>query len=98
MNEIELKSKIWSVIRKLPQKRYMVFLLHKRYEMSYKEIAQVMGISIKSVEIQMGSALKYIREEVYGYCPDPLELYKPGKSKIKNNLNRGEAGSASTIG
>ncbi len=64
IDENELKNNIWSVVRKLPQKRYMVFLLHKRYELSYKEIAQVMNISIKTVENQMGSALKYIRKEL----------------------------------
>lgn len=64
MDENELKSNLWSVVRKLPQKRYMVFLLHKRYELSYKEIAQIMDISIKTVENQMGSALKYIRKEL----------------------------------
>ncbi len=98
MDENELKSKIWMVVRKMPQKRYMVFLLHKRYELSYKEIAQVMDISINSVEIQMGSALKYIREELSGYYPDPRELDQPGKSKKNNKVNRGKAGPASTIG
>ena len=60
----ELKGKIWNAVRKLPYKRYMVFVLHKRYELSYKEIAGAMNISIKTVENHMGKALKYIREEL----------------------------------
>ena len=67
MDEKELQKKIWSVVCKMPQKRYMVFLLHKRYELSYREIALVMNISIKTVENQMGSALKYIRKELSGH-------------------------------
>ena len=64
MDDSELNRNIWSAVCKMPQKRYMVFLLHKRYELSYKEIALVMEISIKTVENHMGSALKYIRKEL----------------------------------
>ncbi len=64
MDDSELNRNIWSAVCKMSQKRYMVFLLHKRYELSYKEIALVMEISIKTVENHMGSALKYIRKEL----------------------------------
>jgi RNA polymerase sigma-70 factor (ECF subfamily) len=45
----------------------MVFQLSRYEEMSYQEIADQMGISIKTVENQMGKALKILRQELHGY-------------------------------
>jgi RNA polymerase sigma-70 factor (ECF subfamily) len=44
-----------------------VFQLSRYEEMSYQEIANQMGISIKTVENQMGKALKILRQELHGY-------------------------------
>ena len=46
---------------KLPSKMRKVFLMSRQQGMSYKEIAAELNISIKTVENQMGSALKKLR-------------------------------------
>ncbi len=60
----QLLKRIWDIVRKLPKRRRSVFTLHRRHGLSYKEIAQVLEISRKTVENHMGHALKDIREEI----------------------------------
>lgn len=45
----------------LPPKTKRVFLMSRQEGMSYKEIAQAQNVSIKTIENQMGSALKKLR-------------------------------------
>jgi RNA polymerase sigma-70 factor (ECF subfamily) len=41
-----------------------------RFEgLKYQEIADKLGISVKTVENQMGSALKFLRTELKDYMP-----------------------------
>jgi len=44
-----------------------VFVLHRFSEMSYKEIAEVLQLSEKSVEKQMTKALKHLAEKIKGW-------------------------------
>ncbi len=59
--EQEMK-KIHSAIEALPEKCKKVFLLSKMEELSYKEIAEKLELSIKTVESQMRIAFIKIRE------------------------------------
>jgi len=43
-----------------------VFMLSREDQLSYKEIAEMLQISIKTVENQMGKALKIMREHLFG--------------------------------
>ena len=47
---------------KLPPKTREVFLLSRKSGMTYKEIAEELGISVKTVENQMGRALRILKE------------------------------------
>lgn len=60
----QLVRRIWSLVGEMPLRRRTVFLLHRKHGLSYREIAQVMGITRKTVENHMGLALKEIREQV----------------------------------
>ena len=60
----ELHSQIHKVIDELPPRCRMVFQLSRFEELSYQEIADQMGISIKTVEHQMGKALRVLREQL----------------------------------
>ena len=61
-----IMNKIMSVINSMPEKRRKIFKLNRLDGLKYKEIALVMHISPKTVEIQMGKALKYLRENLIG--------------------------------
>lgn len=60
----KLLDKIWEVVSGLPQRRRSVFILHRKHGLSYREIAQVLDISRKTVENHMGLALDDIRKKV----------------------------------
>ena len=51
-------------IQELPEKRKEIFSLSRDQGFSNKEIAEKLGISVKTVENQMTSALKYLREKL----------------------------------
>jgi len=52
------------LIQEMPEKRKEIFRLSREQGFSNKEIAEKLGISIKTVENQMTSALKYLREKL----------------------------------
>lgn len=45
-------------IEQLPEKCRLIFLLHRQNGLTYQEIAQILDISVKTVEIQIGRVLK----------------------------------------
>jgi RNA polymerase sigma-70 factor, ECF subfamily len=63
----EMEQNIREAIDELPPKCKEVFQLSRFEEMSYQEIADQMGISIKTVENQMGKALKMLRSSLSQY-------------------------------
>lgn len=60
----DLVQQIWKAVNKLPKQRYIIFTLQKKYGLTYREVAEIMEISTKTVENQMGKALKFLREEL----------------------------------
>ena len=60
-NPDEVLQQVLSV---LPPKCKEVFLLSKLHGLKYQEIATELGISVKTIENQMGKALKLIREHL----------------------------------
>ncbi len=62
-NEI-LKKHIQSAIDGLPKKCRQIFLLSRNAGMTYEEIAEELDLSKKTVENQMGIALKKLRESL----------------------------------
>jgi len=71
----ELEIKIREAIDRLPLERRRVFILSRYDGLTYREIAEKMGISVKTVENQMGSALRFLREELAEYLPLFLWLF-----------------------
>lgn len=58
---IELSKILQDAIDSLPAKRQEVFLLSRYEELSNKEIAEQLGIAIKTVEAQITAALKQLK-------------------------------------
>lgn len=60
----QLKKYIQNAIDALPKKCRKIFLLSRNAGMTYEEIAEELGLSKKTVENQMGIALKKLRESL----------------------------------
>jgi len=65
----ERDARLWAAIDELPTERKRIFLLSKRDGLKYQEIAEELHISVKTVENQIGKALKALRDTaVRIYC------------------------------
>ncbi|MDZ4665986.1 MAG: RNA polymerase sigma-70 factor [Bacteroidota bacterium] len=65
----ELSSQINKAIDSLPEQCCNVFKLSRFEHMKYAEIAEYLGISVKTVENHMGKALKLLRVQLKDYLP-----------------------------
>jgi RNA polymerase sigma-70 factor (ECF subfamily) len=63
----ELEAKAQRAIDKLPPKCKVIFLLSRHEQMKYREIAEHLNISLKTVENQMGIALEKLRNDLKPY-------------------------------
>jgi len=62
-------ARVQAAIELLPEERRKVFKLSRYEGLKYHEIADRLGISVKTVENQMGKALKSMREELSDLVP-----------------------------
>lgn len=60
----ELRAEIQKAINELPDKCKEVFKLSYLHDMKNKEIADVMGVSLRTVEAHMYKALKFLRNRL----------------------------------
>jgi RNA polymerase sigma-70 factor (ECF subfamily) len=65
----ELREKIDEAISKLPAEVIETFKLSRFEELSYREIADQQGISIKTVEARISKSLRILRVELKDYLP-----------------------------
>ena len=63
-NETELRQALDNAISKLPERCREVFVLSRFENMKNKEIAEILNISIKTVEVHIYKALKYLRKRL----------------------------------
>jgi RNA polymerase sigma-70 factor, ECF subfamily len=69
LQENELKNELQKAINLLPEKCRTIFQMSRFEELKYQEIADQLDISIKTVENQMGKALKVLRHALADYLP-----------------------------
>jgi len=65
--EIGLLNKIEVAINALPEKRQAIFRLAREEGLKYREIADKLNLSVKTVEAQMTLALKQLRDSLKEY-------------------------------
>jgi len=63
-SDSRIMDKISTIINQLPEQRRKIFKLNRLEGLKYREIATKLNISPKTVEIQMGKALKFLRENL----------------------------------
>ena len=60
----QIRTAIAKAVEELPPRSKMAYKLHRFDGLTYEEIAEVMDISVKTVESQMTRALKTLRERL----------------------------------
>ncbi|WP_372934333.1 RNA polymerase sigma factor [Mariniphaga sediminis] len=60
----EFDKKLQGAISDLPEKSRVVFLMNRMDEMTYREIAENLGVGVKAVEKQMSRALAILRKKL----------------------------------
>lgn len=66
----ELENAIVQGIDALPEQCKKIFLLSREEEMTYAQIADHLGLSVKTIERQIGIALKKLREQLHPYLSE----------------------------
>jgi RNA polymerase sigma-70 factor (ECF subfamily) len=62
----DLAARVNAAIEALPERPREVFILKRDASLSYREIAEQLGISPKTVEVHMGRAYRLLREALAG--------------------------------
>ena len=65
----ELERRLQKAINELPEQCRTIFQMSRFEELRYLDIAHHLGISVKTVENQMGKALKLLRVKLIDYLP-----------------------------
>jgi len=65
----ELEKKLNIALGELPEQCRTIFQMSRFEELKYQEIADRLGLSIKTVENQMGKALRILRVKLADYLP-----------------------------
>lgn len=71
----ELEQQIKLAISSMPPQCSKIFNLSRFEDLTYGEIAEHLNLSIKTVDNQMGKALKLLRERLKDYLPYILWLF-----------------------
>jgi RNA polymerase sigma-70 factor, ECF subfamily len=60
----ELQKKIALILERLPERCSLIFCMNRFEGLKYNEIAEKLSVSVKTVEANMGKALKEFRKEL----------------------------------
>lgn len=63
----EVEAAVRAAISRLPERARLMFTLSRDEGLTYAEIASVTGVSVKTVETQMGRALRALRHSLAGF-------------------------------
>ena len=73
----ELTKRIEDAVAALPESYREAFVMHRFRDMSYKEIAETLGVSPKTIDYRIQQALKQLRTDLKDYLPLLLPLLFP---------------------
>lgn len=63
----ELENIVNKTLGKLPDRRLRIFRMHRQEGRKYKEIAELLSISVKTVEAEMTKTYQILRQEIEKY-------------------------------
>ena len=73
----ELAKRIEDAVAALPESYREAFVMHRFRDMSFKEIAETLGVSPKTIDYRIQQALKQLRVDLKDYLPLLLPLLFP---------------------
>lgn len=73
----ELAKRIEDAVAALPESYREAFVMHRFRDMSYKEIAETLGVLPKTIDYRIQQALKQLRVDLKDYLPLLLPLLFP---------------------
>ena len=73
----ELTRRIEEAVAALPESYREAFVMHRFRDMSYKEIAETLGVSPKTIDYRIQQALRQLRTDLKDYLPLLLPLLFP---------------------
>ena len=73
----ELAKRIEDAVAALPESYREAFVMHRFRDMSYKEIAETLGVSPQTIDYRIQQALKQLRVDLKDYLPLLLPLLFP---------------------
>jgi RNA polymerase sigma-70 factor (family 1) len=76
--EQRIREAIAKAIEELPERSKMTYKLHRYDGLTYREIAEVMEVSVKTVESQMTRTLKILRQRLAWLLPFVLLVLNTG--------------------
>jgi RNA polymerase sigma-70 factor (ECF subfamily) len=65
----EFVEALQAAVDKLPERTRQAYTLYHQHGLSYAEVAEVMEISVKGVEFQLGKAMRFLREALQRFAP-----------------------------
>ncbi len=65
----DLEKQMIGLVKSMPERRRMIFEMSRLEGLRYIDIAEKLGISLKTVEVQMSKALEFMREKLREYLP-----------------------------
>lgn len=65
----ELQQHLNKALSELPEQCRTIFQMSRYEELKYQEIADRLGLSVKTIENQMGKALRLLREKLKDFLP-----------------------------
>lgn len=68
----DLEKRLNQALAELPEQCRTIFQMSRFEELKYQEIADRMGLSVKTIENQMGKALKILRRKLSDFLPAAL--------------------------
>jgi RNA polymerase sigma-70 factor (ECF subfamily) len=68
----DIVHKIRLAIRQLPPRSRLIFQMIKEDGMSYKEVAEILHISVLTVRNQLAIAIRKLAAALPGYMPEPI--------------------------
>ncbi|MCY4778658.1 sigma-70 family RNA polymerase sigma factor [Sphingobacterium sp. UT-1RO-CII-1] len=65
LDSVELSAKIDHVLNRMPSKSQKIFFLSREKDLTYSEIAQKLGLTVKAVEYHISKVLKALKSAIY---------------------------------